>query len=345
MSKEKLTLAYAGKDVYKRYFVGLAFGDSAVEEYIGMTWVWRNARILRKKGSDCCLMVSDVLRDYRKLFIHKKCFYIPAWVGGGTDSSSNLTRSAKSDIQKLKKNKMHCEVTDEPAAFDRFYHDMHVPYIKNVYGDQAIIFSYEDMRNKFGRRRLYNALFFLKNERNETLASVLVGYKKNALHLYFLGVKEGDYDLVKEGVVGILFSYPVLYAKEKGYAWVDFGWSRPFLKDGALNFKKKRGMHIVDIFEKGYVLRPISKSAGLMNFLANNPFLYGDRKSLRCALFMDRGQSLSAEDFSRIYSDHYMDGISQFTIYFFGGVPAGTRGAVPPDLWDKFSFESADGLF
>lgn len=343
--QEELVVGYAGKEEYKKYFVTLAFGETAVEEHLGKAWAWNRTLKARMRERACSLMVTDVPKAYRRLFMGKNRFYIPAWIDGGIDSSSPLTRSAKSDIQKLKKNRMHFEITSDPAKFDLFYHTMHVPYIANAYGDLALIYSYAALRSKFGARGLYNAIFLLKNEADEDLAGVLVGTEKDRLFLHFLGVKDGNLELIKEGVIGILFSYPVLYAKENGYAWVNFGMSRPFVNDGALNFKRKRGLKIADTFPKGYVVEAVSKSRGVKSFLVHNPFIYGDKKGLACALFLDDGQTLSAEDFTRIYNDHHFEGLSRFVVYPFGETNRALREAVPAELADVFSIESADALF
>ena len=48
----------------------------------------------------------------------------------------------KSDLKRLRENRLEFEITREPARFEKFYCEMHVPYIKEIRGAAAYIEPY-----------------------------------------------------------------------------------------------------------------------------------------------------------------------------------------------------------
>ena len=222
--------------------------------------------------------------------------------------------SLQTDLRRIKKNKLSFEVTNELNQFHNFYYNMHLPYITEAFGNRAVIFSYDFMKREFGKHGLYNDLFLIKKE-EEYIAGMLMVYSKKGIYLHPLGVKDGNFDYVKDGAIGALFYFPLMYSKAKGYKKVNFGLTRAFLKDGVFQLKKKRGMQIVGISNKGFALKPLSMSAAVKGFFLNNPFLYMDEMGFNGAVFIDNDQSLSEGNFERIYKDYYLSGMCKLFIY------------------------------
>jgi hypothetical protein len=185
----------------------------------------------------------------------------------------------------------------------------------------------------------------LVKKQQEYIAGMLMGYSKKGVYLHPLGVKDGNFDYVKEGAIGALFYFPLIYSKEKGYKKVNYGLSRAFLKDGVFQFKKKRGMQVVGTSNKGFALKTLSISAAVKGFLLNNPFLYMDDMGFNGAVFIDNEQPLSAEEFKRIYKEYYLPGMSKLFIYRFGKVDDKTQERVPSDFVNSIELSSAETLF
>ena len=344
-SKQKLDILYAGTEENRHFLTMLAFDSSSTEEYIGKAWLWNIPKILKEKVHKDSIVIAEVPKTFRKLFNKRSYLYIPSWVDGEVDAFSPIkSDSLLTDLRRIKKKKLSFEVTNDLNQFHNFYYNMHLPYITEAFGNRAVIFSYDFMKREFGKHGLYNDLLLIKKE-EEYIAGMLMGYSKKGIYLHPLGVKDGNFDYVKDGAIGALFYFPLIYSKEKGYKKVNFGLTRAFLKDGVFQFKKKRGMQIIGTSNKVFALKPLSTSAGVKGFLLNNPFLYMDETGFNGAVFIDNDQSLSEGDFERIYKDYYLPGMSRLFIYRFGKVDNKTQEMVPSDFVDSIELGSAETLF
>ncbi len=348
LSKEQLTIIYIGDEKHKNFLAELAFGNSYKEDYIGKTWLWRIFKIVKAREHACSLMVAEVPKSSLVLFGRKKCFYIPFWVRGKLNTSvdtSSLVKneSLKSDLRRIKKNKLHFEVTNEVTQFDNFYHNMYLPYITKSHGNKALIMKYDLVKRFFGECDL---LLVKKNK--EHIAGILIAYtyRKNRARLWCLGVKDGNSDYIKVGAIGAILYFSLLYLKEKGYKKVGAGGSRAFLKDGVLRYKKKWGQKIIGAHNKvGFLIKPLSKTAAVEGFFLNNPFIYMHKNRLFGAIFAEAGQPIPKEDFQKFYKDYYLNGMSKLFIYRFGESGSGTQEIVPSEFDDKITICSAESLF
>jgi hypothetical protein len=118
--------------------------------------------------------------------------------------------------------------------------------------------------------------------------------------LWSYGVRDGDPVHTQEGALGALYYFSMEYLREKGYDMLHFGGSRAFLRDGVLQFKRKRGMQLVGLPKRGFQIRPLGGITESKDFFIRNPFIYEDNSLLRCAVFLDGGQPCDEEDIERI---------------------------------------------
>jgi hypothetical protein len=344
-SKQSLDILYAGTEENRHFLTTLAFDGSFTEEYVGKAWLWNIPKMFKDKVHRDCILVAEVPKTFCKLFVKRNYLYIPSWVDGEVDAFSAVkSDSLLTDLRRIKKSKLSFEVTNALNQFHNFYFNMHLPYITEAFGNRAVILSYDFMKSKFGKHGLYNDLLLIKRE-EEYIAGMLMGYSKKGVYLHPLGVKDGNFDYVKEGAIGALFYFPLIYSKEKGYPKVNFGLTRAFLKDGVFQFKKKRRMHITGTSQMGFALKPLSMSEAVKGFFLNNPFLYMDEMGFEGALFIENDKSLSEGDFERIYKDYYLPGMSKLFIYRFGKVSDKTQEVVPCDFVDSIRLGSAETLF
>ena len=346
LSKQKLTIIYIGSEKHKNFLTKLAFDNSYKEDYIGKTWLWRIFKTVKARGHACSLMVAEAPKSSLVLFGKKKCFYVPFWVTGEVDISADISslirnkRSLKSDLGRIKKNNLHFELTNEPAQFDNFYHNIYLPYITKRFGNRAVIVTYDFMKREFR-----NCDLLLVKKEKEYISGILLAYTKNGARLWSLGVKDGNSDYIKDGAIGAIFYFSILHLKEKGYKKVDFGGSRAFLKDGVLWSKKKRGQKIVGTHKIGFLIKPLSKTPAVEGFFLNNPFIYVHENRFNGAIFAEAGRSFSKEDFQRFYKDYYLNGMSKLFIYRFGESGSRTQEIVPPEFSDRVTIRSAETLF
>ena len=318
-SRQKLIIIYVGHELGKNLLIKLAFGDSYSENYIGKKWLWNIPKIATEGNFNGSLMVIEVFRSFRIFFEKMNCFYIPLWIYGETNISIDnplfiKSKSLESDIRRIKRSKFHFELTDDPSQLSNFYYNMYTPYITKAHGNISDIRSYDNVKRELSK---HGELLLIKKE-NEYIAGILLRHKKNnRAKLSLIGVKDGNFDYVRDGVIGALVYFSVSYLAEKGFTMFEHGGSRPFLKDGVLQYKKKWKQKICGRAKSGFLIKIRSKTNGAKGFFLNNPFIYEDKTGLSGAIFLANDRSFSREDFAKTYKDYHIEGLSKLEIYRF----------------------------
>lgn len=351
LSRQELAIIYAGREKNKHFLVRLAFDSTFEENHIGKAWLWKLPEIAKEDDCDCSLMIAEVPCFYRTLLGKTKCFYVPSWISGGIDISvdnpslfKHRNTSLKSDLSKIRRNKLQFEVTKDLSQLHNFYCNMYRPYIAKAHGNRAIEMSYEHVKSKFtGHGSLNDLLLIKKGE--EYIAGILLRRRKNKAKLGSVGIKDGNSDYVSEGATGALVYYSVCYLAEKGATKIDFGASRSFLKDGVLRYKRKWNQRISRKRKMVFLFKPLSKAGGVKGFFLNNPLIYEDKTGLNGAIFVASDQALSKSDFVRIYKDYYVNGLSKLVIYRFGEAGGKMADIVPSEFSDRIKVCSVGNIF
>ena len=347
-SHQELSIAYAGTKVNRNYLIKLAYDNSFNEKYLGRVWLWKIFNVVREKSPNCSLMVIGVDKLLWRWFRKRTYFNVPFEVSSSADISidtSLLWRSkdVKNAIRKVRNNKLSFEITRDFSHFDDFYYRMYRPYAIAAYGGRAIICPYDDIKKEFEN----GELLLIKKE-NQYIAGALFVCKRMQARALLVGVKDGNFDYVKQGAVASIHYFRTLYLKEKGCKKIDLGLSRPFLKDGVLHYKKKWGGR--QIFcpprvDGAYYVEPLTKTPGLKAFLINNPFIFIDKGEINGAIFVNSDDSVSRELLERIYNHYYFDGMFKLFIYQFRGNSHRTQRMLPLEFSNRIKLCSAESLF
>ena len=129
-SGRELAILYAGHELGRNYLIKLAFGSSYRENYIGKKWLWKIPEIAKEDNKGCSLIVTEVPDRLRTLFERMSCMYIPFWIFGNVNISPHIIKdSVKTDIRRIRKNKLHYEVTNKLSELHDFYYNMYIPII------------------------------------------------------------------------------------------------------------------------------------------------------------------------------------------------------------------------
>jgi len=349
LSRQKLTIVFAGHEVNKNYLIQLAFNSSCRDFYVGRKWLWEIRGIAEEKGNDCSLLIAEVPNSFRILSRKVKSFFVPSWLSGEIDISRDVSslvknESLRSDIRKTKKNELSFEVSNDLSKLRSFYYNMYLPYVYKVHGNRSVIPSYDYVQSKFRRRSSSNTLLLLKKE-EEYIAGTVLLCEKNRSTCWFIGIKDGNLDYVRDGAPGALYYFSICYSANRGLNKFNFGGSRPFLKDGILRYKKKWDQKISNRQEMGFLLKILSESDGVKGFLMNNPFIYEDNTGLNGAIFFEGNESLSETVFEKIYKNYYINGLSRLVIYRFDESENETADIVPPEYSCKMSVCSSWEVF
>jgi hypothetical protein len=286
-SQQLLTVLFSGDKNNMYYVIDTLFGDTEIQIHELEIWskrVWRYAQRSNAKHDLAIIQADTIPHEIKST---NKAFILPSWVGGVKDLNKGIQLAGqdsqiKSDIRRIRKNRLGYRVTNNEKDFERFYHEMYLPYIKKIYGNFAFLMTHDEMKATFPQSKL-----FLITQDGEDIAGGIHVYDgTKQVRAWSIGVKGGDREWVKMGALSALEYFETVYLLENGYLRLHRGASRPFLNDGVLRFKLKRGMTITNHTERSLVLFPLNNTPGVCEFLQNNPFLYVDGEKLHGAIFI-----------------------------------------------------------
>lgn len=355
-NQHELSIAYAGayseyfQIRYKNYITRIVFGDCFNEQHVGRVWIWNIRKTIKKVAPECSLAVIEI-KFIESFFKVKNGFKIPRWVEATLDISESIDRIKRRSkgfvnmMRRTKNNNYTYEVTRDESHFKNFYYKMHVPFVRYRHGNTGYIISYE----RYKKLSRYAELLLVKKQ-DKVVAGHFLLHSKRGVYTDFSGFKDGDYKYVKEGAMGALVYFSVLWLKEKGYSRISLGGTNSFLKDGILKYKVQGGAQISDSFsvsDKSVLLIELLKNTqGLRDFLINNPFIfYPERRKRYAALFIDNHQPLSKEDIELLKPYKNYNGIEKFHIYAFGEDNHLMDLELPTELAKKVDIHPARCLF
>jgi len=316
-SRQPLSVMFVGDRGSRNYIAKVFFDESWSEKE--HTKVWKRRRLNHALDAHGTHDLAVVQLDSPQPVTDTGAtmFQVPCWVGGKKDlrASGELARhkeQIKKDIQRIRKNRFGYRVTSEPGEFDHFYHGMYLPHIQRVFGEQACLMTYEEMQAAIP----HCELLLVTQDEQDIAGGILVYDGSDKVRGWSLGVKDGDDCWVR---VGALVAYAHLraeYLLEKGISRLHLGASRPFLNDGALSFKKNRGMEITNHSQQQFIIAPLRDRPGVRALLQQNPFIYEDEGKLKGSIFVSG--EVAPEDAVRLHHDWYIPGLDSLTLFYLG---------------------------
>ena len=147
----------------------------------------------------------------------------------------------------------------------------------------------------------------------------MISYQGERAHLWLLGVRNGDRAYLKFGAVIGLYYFSLQHVAARGCTKANLGWSRGFLDDGPLRYKRKLGLHITRSSDKAIAMNPVRLDAATCSFLKNNPVIIESGKGLLAAVFVDGDSPLTEAGIRQMNKDHLYAGLSRLSIYRLPG--------------------------
>ena len=307
-----LSIVFAGHLESKNYLAHLAFGDNRSERSLGNTWLWDVWRVGKQSGSDVIVTNEHVPSKGSR----SRGFCMPCWVGTETDTqrAAELCRrsgSIKRDLRRLTRSGLTYNVTRDPRTIAAFYDTMYLPYARQAHGDRAMLTSWKEFEAE-----LDHAELMLIQRNGDTIAGhLLVDLGGQRVRARALGIMNGDLEFVRLGAVVAIYFFAVEYLLKKGCRKIHFGGSRPFLKDGVLNFKKKYGATLVDRDQHIFRVRVARYSDGARSFLRDNPFISESDGHYYANFFVDRWADVNQEEFRSEISRLGVAGLTAVRVY------------------------------
>jgi hypothetical protein len=312
---EELNLVYMGSEANRNYIASLIYGSLYNTEYLGKKWLWSS---VEKKDPSSDLLIREVPPAAQNLFKTKRSFLIPTWINQTMDLSIDLDswiskdRTLAHDRRKIKKYSLYPVITKDIDCFNRFYHDMYLPYMMKRFGNEASISEYALLKQLMEKGEL-----LLVNQGEESIAGMLITYENEVPRLLVLGIKNADSNYMNQGAGGAAYQFAMQHIKEKGYVSLSLGSTRAFLKDGVLQHKEKWGVMVSNSKNKVFQLCSRSLNPAVRNFLINNPFICVRASDLTETVFINDKRILDTDEIEDLYKKYQLSGVKTLRICHF----------------------------
>lgn len=302
---EPLTIAYAGTPDLKDTLVKRAFAPGARERSLGTIPIWLSSRAIARLAPRADLVARRVPAHYEGLPRGEAFARLPAWVGMKIDlTDPECAAKGREKLARLRarawKAGFAFEIATGEAAFVEFFDLLHAPYVRLRHGDGAALESREETLD--GLRR--GALSLLSVRRGgEAVAAGTVEFDGAAARFRHLGVRDGNPALLKEGAGDAVYSFVMDEARARGCRTLHLGRSRPFARDGVLEYKRMLGAFLFkdEYSSRGSLELAASRwSGGLRDFLADNPLIAEEPDGRRALYgFVSGGEKEARESAAR----------------------------------------------
>lgn len=332
--------AVTDDDSEGHYVLQLIFGDSYRRQRLGRFWLWNLGKAI-SAASDCSLIVLHLCDFHLKFARPGGWFQIPTWVLGEVDlpRKAQANHKVSGDLRRIRRHELQGEITHDPQQFEDFYHNMHVPYANERFGNCAQVGSYKRIRRQFEHSDL-----LLIRQRERSIAGQMIMYRRKNAYLWDMGIRDGNRDHVKNGACCALSHFGLQHLESKGYKKASLGYSRPFLQDGTLQFKKKWSQRLVTGYADGFSLKVLSATPAAKAFLCHNPFIFRRRGHFYAAVFVDGEGLPSNEEIGAMDADYFHSGLARLFIYCLGQAEAPPPNQLSAELSQRIELRCAGTL-
>ena len=253
-------------------------------------------------------------------------FAMPAWVRQRVSIERNwqtqvdrLRRNTRQEVGRvLRKYGYECQPTNDPGDYQRFFEHVYRPYILRRHGPSALLVD----RGRFLRECRRGAILqLLCNGR--PIAGAVLRRVANTMAVLWTGTDDTTAGDGTRGVTDALDYFSLLYAHLSGCRWLDFGRSRPDLRDGALRYKRKWGAELTAGFAPQSTIRVGFGAAHADEFayLRQHVFLSRSARRFTANVFLDG--TTDPASMTSSWRDIATPGIHRYR--FFVRSPSGTN--------------------
>lgn len=273
-----LSVAYAGPADLKETVLKRAFAPGATERALGTVPVWLSSATIAARTPDADLVVRRVPAHYEGWSRRGVLAVLPAWVPMSVGlKDPECVKRGKEKLARMKAKARRSGFTVASARrgsdFAEFYDRLHAPYVKDRHGEAAGLQSRQETMAKL-RSGAWRLLAVKRG--TETVAAGTVEYDGARARFWQLGVRDGDRALLEAGAADAVYAGVIDDARARGSEHLHLGHSRPFARDGVLEYKRMLGAYVLEGRDerRGSIELSVSRRGpGVDDFLADNPMI------------------------------------------------------------------------
>lgn len=344
-----LAFAYAGtEETAREYWGRTALAPGYGRKPLGRCPFWRIRRRIQKVWPECAFLLTEHTAPMLPSLSRKPGFRIPFWVDMEVPlpnlGRKEWKRQRKDIARRIRKNGLEYEISKDPEFFQDFLWKMHVPFITQRYEETALLPEVRYLEGVFSR----GALILIKKGR-DTVGGCLFEYLPGMVWMRKLGVRDGDWEYVRQGVIGAMYYFLMMEMEEQGQGKISFGGTRPFLRDGVTSFKLSLNGRLASNSEApGAValwLTLMRDSPALRNFLVENPFIYfSEPNQPRRAIFVRAESDEWRGSLPDTLHATECPGLTGTTVFVLGRMEDGSTSYATPSQ-PEVDVRPAEGLF
>lgn len=286
---ENINVFYVGTEAHKNTILHAFFPQDGKQRYLGEQYFWGVKCLSPKKiNYDLAVIECDAVDQMPDK--HRTGWFVPRWIKTYTDIPvAKPNNSYKYNLRVITKHKFDYWVTTDDSLIKKFYDEMYVPFINKRHQDRSLPMQLEDLQNAVANG---NCELLLVRDEVRNIAGMVIDYRKMPPNLWSVAVLNADDELLSKSAVFACYHFSFIYLLEKGYSRVSLGFSRAFLNDGVLQFKRKFGFKILFPTIKGFAVYPLRHSDALSELLTNQPFVHINNQQMHLASFVSDEENI-----------------------------------------------------
>ena len=226
--------------------------------------------------------------------------------------SKSKNKSLRENLREFKRHNYSYEIAGDPDKFEYFYHHMYLPYITKRFEELTFLTGFHEMERIFKK----GWLLLVKKGDDYVSGMILFKTSRDTIFAHSLGITEGNIEYVKTGALTAVYYFGILWAKERGYKWIDFGHGGSFLRYGLFNHKKHWSMEIKISrrFRDIFGIKIYNFSHGVQNLFVENPFIFIDQRKLKRLILVKNKNSLSLKEAQSCIKTYSVPGLDCLVI-------------------------------
>jgi len=318
---DNLAVVFLGDEKGVLFLSNLLYSGEPATRNLGKVFIWRIKSRLNLDLPRIDLIFIKLDGLFSRWLGRRGFIIMPEWVLFMINLSRPLretwnlskkrNKSLRENLRRIKKDNYSYELTQEPGKFGYFYYQMYLPYVTKRFEELTLLTSFREMERAFKKGQL-----LLVKRGDRYVSGNVVRVDHDHVIVPYLGITEGRIEYLKAGALTALYYFTILWAKEGGYRWIDFGHSRSLLKDGSFKFKKHWGMEIKmsarlrDVFG----IRICNFHPGVQSFLERNPFVFIDEGKLKGLVLAAQNHPLTLGEVQSFVKSGSIPGLDCLTI-------------------------------
>jgi hypothetical protein len=319
---ENLSILFFGDEKRVSLLSDLLYSGEPKKESLGKVFIWR-----MKSRMNSALhrvdLVFIIMEGFSSRFLSWQGFIIiPEWVLFRLDLSKSFpeawnlskskNKSLRENLREFRRHNFSYEIAGDPGKFEYFYHHMYLPYITKRFEELTFLTGVHDMERVFRK----GWLLLVKKGDDYVSGIMLIRLSRDTIFAHSLGITEGNIEYFKTGALTAVYYFSILWAKERGYRWIDFGHGGSFLRYGLFNHKKHWGMEIKISrrFRNIFGIKICNFSHGVQNLLEENPFIFIDQRKLKRLILVKNKHNLSLKEAQACIKTYSVPGLDCLVI-------------------------------